>query len=626
MQLLVFIVPPTLACITTYLLQRKKHSPVFIIGQWVFSAFAIYVIQSLVMIPLDRSFPSIVSLKSTGSAYLYIHCGKTSLIAASIMGCIGGALPVFLQRRWQIKAFRTEKRTYKKCFFAAVPIHTILLLLLFLTFSFIWGVNNYGNISFNEIIFHLNMPLKGTSLSLIISYIIHAIIPTVIAFVFLELLIHAPISRAYLVQSQVRKNIGIQLLPLSLPTWSAWLSLLCWFSLLLLCANHYFCIDDYIDSQLHQSEIIESEYVNPKNINILFPEKKRNLITIYVESCETSSQDRDHGGFFDVNYIPEMTQLALDEISFSQSDLVEGAAVAPACGWTTSGLVAQSTGLPLKMYTYGKHPDGTDIDNIMERTTSFMPKATSLGDILKSEGYKNVFMAGSDFTFGGRRQFYEQHGNYEILDYLTAKERNIIPSDYHVFWGLEDEILYDWAKKELTSLASSEEPFHLAMLTVDTHMPYGYVCEICPDIYDQQIANVLACSSRQVMDFIQWCRKQPFYENTTIVVTGDHASMVNGFYNVESDKHIGTTNRLIYNVFINSAISTDHENNRMFTTLDFFPTTLAAIGVKIEGERLGLGTNLFSGKSTLSEIYGYETLFEDLNRKSLFYDNKILYP
>ena len=68
------------------------------------------------------------------------------------------------------------------------------------------------------------------------------------------------------------------------------------------------------------------------------------------------------------------------------------------------------------------------------------------------------------------------------------------------------------------------------------------------------------------------------------------------------------------------------EKNRLFTTLDLFPSTLAAMGVQIEGERLGLGTNLFSGKQTLAEEYGYEHLFEELKKKSLFYDNEILYP
>lgn len=64
----------------------------------------------------------------------------------------------------------------------------------------------------------------------------------------------------------------------------------------------------------------------------------------------------------------------------------------------------------------------------------------------------------------------------------------------------------------------------------------------------------------------------------------------------------------------------------MFTTMDMFPSTLAALGVKIEGERLGLGVNLFSDEQTLAEKYGYEYMFDELNKMSSFYNRELLYP
>ena len=68
------------------------------------------------------------------------------------------------------------------------------------------------------------------------------------------------------------------------------------------------------------------------------------------------------------------------------------------------------------------------------------------------------------------------------------------------------------------------------------------------------------------------------------------------------------------------------EKNRLFTTLDFFPTILASLGASIEGNRLALGVNLFSDEQTLSEKYGYETLFAELEKKSIFYNQNLLYP
>jgi len=264
----------------------------------------------------------------------------------------------------------------------------------------------------------------------------------------------------------------------------------------------------------------------------------------------------------------------------------------------------------------------------MNQYAYFMPGATTLGDILKEQGYRNVFMAGSDFTFGGRRAYYMQHGDYEILDYILAKEKGIIPQDYKETWGVEDRKLYAWAKDIITELAAAGQPFHFGMITVDTHAPEGYICPICPAAEGENtFERPLRCSSMQLEEFVDWCRKQPFFENTTIAVTGDHSSMVPFFYgDVTYEKHTGDTGRKIYNVFINAAQEPVKEKGRLFTTMDFFPTTLAAMGVTIEGDRLGLGTNLFSERETLAEEYGYDTMFTEMDKKSEFYNNRILYP
>ena len=54
-----------------------------------------------------------------------------------------------------------------------------------------------------------------------------------------------------------------------------------------------------------------------------------------------------------------------------------------------------------------------------------------------------------------------------------------------------------------------------------------------------------------------------------------------------------------------------------------YPTTLAALGVEIEGDRLGLGTNLFSGTKTVPERLGYQNFEDEVTKKSDYYDQKI---
>ena len=316
-----------------------------------------------------------------------------------------------------------------------------------------------------------------------------------------------------------------------------------------------------------------------------------------------------------------MTQIALENVSFSRSDLITGAVAAPRCTWTMSALVAQTAGLPL-----------LNINNEGEEADELLPGAVTLGDLLREQGYRLMFMAGSDFTFGGRRAYYRTHGDYEVFDLNTAREEGRIPPEYYESWGFEDVKLYAYAKEKLLELAQSSEPFHFAMLTADTHSP-GYRCPLCPTDYQNtgndslNYADTLRCSSAQCAEFIAWCQEQDFYENTTIVVAGDHESMQEYFYNnLFGDDHANDSlDRYVYNAFIHSAVEPVQEKNRLFTTLDFFPTTLASIGVSIEGERLGLGTNLFSDRETLSEQCGEDVLNDELQKKSVFYEEQLLF-
>ena len=51
---------------------------------------------------------------------------------------------------------------------------------------------------------------------------------------------------------------------------------------------------------------------------------------------------------------------------------------------------------------------------------------------------------------------------------------------------------------------------------------------------------------------------------------------------------------------------------------------LSAMGVQIEGDRLGFGTNLFSDKKTLPEKIGYQIFDKELRKQSQYYWDHIL--
>lgn len=58
-------------------------------------------------------------------------------------------------------------------------------------------------------------------------------------------------------------------------------------------------IGDYLKGQSTYSTFIDDNYVEPSSVNITFPEQKRNLIYIFLESMEMTYADQEDGGAFE---------------------------------------------------------------------------------------------------------------------------------------------------------------------------------------------------------------------------------------------------------------------------------------------------------------------------------------
>jgi Phosphoglycerol transferase and related proteins, alkaline phosphatase superfamily len=539
----------------------------------------------------------------------YMLFTQNQRIAMYILTMLLALVVIILKIRIRIEKKKNTKKYY---------IFTSIISLIISLFSFIliWGSNwlleNFGMLDPEKILYFLSVPMDGTNSEVVQQYITESLIFCITLSVIFVITIVIISKFRFQIEGQLfhKKIVGCVTIK-----WGLVLML----PLLLIISVRYAYMNlefnKYIKNMKESSTYIEENYISPLDVEITFPEEKRNLIYIFMESMETTYMAVEDGGAQPKNLIPELTEIAKNNLSFSNNELLSGMTPAPKTGWTMAGMVSQTAGIPLKV--------PTEYSNIYgESAMNFLPGAYSIGEILEEAGYNQTLLLGSDAAFGGRTSYFTQHGNYHILDYYTAIEDGIILEDYKVFWGFEDQILYRYAKQELERLARENTPFNFTMLTVDTHHSEGYLCELCQEEYEDQYANVLSCASRQLEVFISWIEKQDFYENTTIIVVGDHPSMVTG--SVFSDMPEGYVRR-VYNAFINSAIETDNVINREFSPFDMFPTTLASLGVVIEGDRLGLGTNLFSDSQTLTEMYGVEIVHTELNKHNEYYNKKFLH-
>ena len=472
-----------------------------------------------------------------------------------------------------------------------IAIFSFVFFSLLLAFSLRWLLSQWASLTIEEILIQVATSVGGTAKERVISYAKHCLIPA-------SGLTAAAMIAAFYIKKSNRK-IG-----------RAFLVFLVILSAVILLITGIVAWRELKFEELNTteySELIDSEYVAPETAEISFREKK-NLVYIYLESMETTFSDAENGGAFPYNCIPELCELAKENEDFSGSETeLNGGLVLPGTGWTIAAMVAHTSGIPMKIGS-----------NNMSRLKEFFPKMTNLGDILKENGYTQELLIGSDADFGGRRTLFSQHGDYNIADYNYAKENGWIDEDYYVWWGYEDEKMFEFAKSELLRLAEGEEPFNLTILTADTHFPDGYLCELCKDEFpDNPYADVMACSGRQVTEFVHWIQEQDFYKDTAIVLMGDHTTMDEDFCNDVPDSY----ERRVYTAYINASEEPVLNERRVYSTFDAFPTTLAAIGAEIKGNRLGLGTNLFSDTPTLCEKYGVEVMDEELRKNSHVIDS-----
>ncbi len=470
--------------------------------------------------------------------------------------------------------------------FLRILAYALLAFGLVLLLAVFWLFKVFPHVSFEELMYQITAPITGTNQSMIVDFIQCVIVPASITLLVTMLCM-------FLIRKHKRVRYFMRTCIIALSVFCIGFSTSMAFNRLDVLA--------YYNNQ--SSDFMEKYYVNPSGVNITFPEQKKNLLLIYLESMEMTYADASVGGSFEENLIPELTQIAQENYNFSGTDstVLNGAIPLSGTTWTAGALFGSSSGLPLNISING---------NLMDQQESFFPDITTMGDILEDNGYRNIFMCGTDAVFGGRELFFKTHGDFEIYDYNYYLKNGSLPSDdYYVFWGFEDSYLLSFAKDKLEEVSQGDQPFNLTMLTVDTHFEDGYRCDLCQDEHGEQYADVMSCSSRQIAAFLSWCKEQDWYENTTIVLTGDHLTMDADFCNNVP----GDYQRKVYTAYINSAVEPElADTARSYSTFDTFPTTLAALGAYIEGNCLGLGTNLFSSHSTLLERFGKDEINHNL--------------
>lgn len=219
---------------------------------------------------------------------------------------------------------KTKKNDKKKSTGGWIANAILVLLVVFAVLAYAtakWYINKYGNLGFDSVLYTMFSELNGVESGLIIDYFCRTFVIALIAAAIIIFVLFFNADSTICVSI---KNRSIRLYPFS----RAVRSLLClsFFCIFTIKASNLSGLTAYMKVTMSDSEIFNKEYVSPTETHLTFPENKRNLVYIFIESMENTLFDTSHGGAYDVNVVPELYSLAQNNVNFSQNGGWEAAA------------------------------------------------------------------------------------------------------------------------------------------------------------------------------------------------------------------------------------------------------------------------------------------------------------
>jgi phosphoglycerol transferase MdoB-like AlkP superfamily enzyme len=139
-----------------------------------------------------------------------------------------------------------------------------------------------------------------------------------------------------------------------------------------------------------------------------------------------------------------------------------------------------------------------------------------LSQLFREKGYATPFFYGGEPEFANIKS-YLLHGGF---DPIVSKD-DFSSKDMNSKWGAHDGIVMN---RVITDLNNSTRPFFATWLTLSSHEPFETPI---PPVFkgndiSTQFLNSLHYTDQVVTEFIEKCRRQPWWSNTLVVITGDH--------------------------------------------------------------------------------------------------------
>lgn len=251
--------------------------------------------------------------------------------------------------------------------------------------------------------------------------------------------------------------------------------------------------EDYFDRQFTETYFKALYPENDSTVSVL-KSKRPNIILLIVEGF-TANVIESLGGRKGIT--PNFNQLSKEGILFTNF-YASG-------DRTDKGLVSILSAFPAQTQrSIIKFPDKTQ-------------KLTYLSRKLEALNYKTSFVYGGDADFANYRSFLTYGG----FRHITSDDD--FDSEYNTSkWGVHDQYLFEQVKKELDT-TSLKQPFFKTVLTLSSHEPFDVPLKQIPGEDDASLfLNSCYYTDKCLGEFIAYCKQQPWWSNTLIIITADH--------------------------------------------------------------------------------------------------------
>ena len=189
--------------------------------------------------------------------------------------------------------------------FLSLFIFLFLFFSILLYFALQYLLQNWSELTVDEILYHIKAPMGGANGHLVHLFLLTVLLPALLLTV-LSFLLYLFLKRPEK-GGDGTKFPKLRCVTLFIRKHALFLFFLFglgFFSVTIANAWDSISLGSYLSSQISSSKFIEENYVDPKTVSLHFPEKKRNLIYIYMESTEMTFMDKAHGGAFPENLLP----------------------------------------------------------------------------------------------------------------------------------------------------------------------------------------------------------------------------------------------------------------------------------------------------------------------------------